>query len=816
MTLKFPQCRPDRAIGAFDARAAADVDDDHWISTPNMPFVPEPYAITREVRLRADGRSGFDDYTCWPQRYYTQTPHLTCIPRSPMKFSFHVPTEYASCINLIFSDPSLPGSLPSKIRAYETYFAPVLEIIDRHSEVQGLSRGAGWFHLSLERILSRLAHIPMTYRDLIRHVAEFQRYWLELCGLLEYMIRYLPRIRDARNVDHPVCEDLMGVIVTEPNQVQALFSAGIPVRYLRPSYEITAQINVKAVVPEAPYPIIFRGSASDINFVHSRYQFTRSSCSSRPLFDLKATVKRKGDHYEPYPAMQARRPRVMSQDHKLKLVDPISKVMPSTVQTWANALQSLAVRDQPPRCETAGGYSVPQARLFASVEEARLRTYISNWLRLREGWFASLRANDIRGCPLRPQEWRDFLSWKASDEPSAPATSKSQQTRANMQHRMAPFLNIGWTAPKDFGELQFQGRRVFRENGSPDIEVVQLVLWALIHLNFVLEFTAVDDSERRYEIVNDEELAREAVVFTRRSIAIGSIRLITQDDLSATAGLGSALWDAQVKGIEAFDAESNQAGQAPAQDPGDLVNDVADATTQLPDTPWRAGTSQAVQKTPKSQSRVKDLPHGKSGVKVHHAPESPQDMSPVKPERQKRPRPRQTKTEDVQRQRAAAEEGFMGTKSRKKLKIVHEVQEPEADATAGKPAPVPSVRVPSPNPFDVLGAELSDDEDDRRERQLLQQHEWGKDEVHTQAQADCDQDVRDAPDEDAEDKAEDNEDEQQRDKADAKDSEEEEAVGDQQDKHQQEKDEEDTTDEEADEEDEEAADEDAEDEEEHS
>lgn len=348
MPVKFPQYRPDRAIGAFDARAAVELDGDGWISTPNMPFVPEPYAIAREVRLRADGRYGFDDYTRWPQRYHTQTPHLICIPRSPMTFSFHVSVESASCVNLIFSDPSLTwftpienSSVPDIFRLRTVHYkefqkcldilkVPVQEVIDSHSAVEGLSRGAGWFHLTLDRILSRLADIPMTYRDLIRHVTEFQRYWLELCGLLEYMLRYLPRIRDARNVDHPVCEDLMGVIVTEANQVQALFSAGIPVWYLRPSYELTAQINVKLVVnllrpsvclddwsdryeKEPPYSVIFRGSASDIKFVHSRYQFTRSSCSSRPLFDLKTSSsqtcsgqtktvparKRKGDHYEP-------------------------------------------------------------------------------------------------------------------------------------------------------------------------------------------------------------------------------------------------------------------------------------------------------------------------------------------------------------------------------------------------------------------------------------------------------------------------------------------------------------------------------------
>ncbi|KZS89186.1 hypothetical protein SISNIDRAFT_489404 [Sistotremastrum niveocremeum HHB9708] len=602
MPLRFPQYRPERAIGAFDARAAAELDGDHWISTPNMPFVPEPYAIAREVRLRADGRYGFDDYTRWPQRYHTETPHLTCIPRSPMRFSFHVPTESASCINLIFSDPSLTwftsienSSVPGIFRlrmvhykqlekSFDILKAPVQEIMDRHSEVQGLSRGAGWFHLSLERILSRLAHIPMTYRDLIRHVTEFQRHWLELSGLLEYMIRYLPRIRDARNVDHPVCEDLMGVIVTEPNQVQALFSAGIPVWYLRPSYELTPQINVKAVVDlsrasvcldtwserypkEAPYPVIFRGPASDIKFVHCRYQFTRSSCSSRPLFDLKATPselslgqtktgpgrKRKGDHYEPYPASQARRPRVMNSDQKLKLVDPISKLMPSAVHTWVTALDSLGVRDKPPLRETAGGYSVPPARLFASVDEARLRTYISNWLRVREGWFAGLLANDIDGCPLRPQEWRDFLSWMPEERVFQPAVkTKSQEARANMQHRLAAFVRIGWNGARDFGELRFGGRSVFRQNGMPDDEVVQLILWELIHLNFVFEFTAVDDHERRYELMNEEELARETVEFTRRSIALGGIRLITQDDLSASAGLGSALWEAQVRAIEAF------------------------------------------------------------------------------------------------------------------------------------------------------------------------------------------------------------------------------------------------------------------------
>jgi hypothetical protein len=135
----------------------------------------------------------------------------------------------------------------------------------------------------------RLHVQPEKYEEKCLEVTEFQRNWLELYACYKWETIYMRRIvfnpSSSRIADHRV-----GCFTMKPMVVQEMFSAGIPVWYIRPLESIGGRINVEEIgmivephtnlcqdkQPNAEYPTIFRGPTEDPDRYIQQHKFTRS------------------------------------------------------------------------------------------------------------------------------------------------------------------------------------------------------------------------------------------------------------------------------------------------------------------------------------------------------------------------------------------------------------------------------------------------------------------------------------------------------------------------------------------------------------
>jgi hypothetical protein len=237
-----------------------------------------------EVKLRADIRYGPDDPTLWPQPWVASYCHLGAIPRKPddpndplsIMWWDPIPDDFESFGSSIIDGlGQLSGSKVLSLRKMMS------GIEDRFEDHKRTFPSPNKFLLLLGRAmqdaLSRLESLKTTFTEMRIGVTEFQRYYLELYGCLDYLEIYKPRIDGVK----PPAESVMkciGAITNIPRIVQDFYTAGLPVWFLRPSttWDEPVRCNILKIVTPIdpadvlcvsenypPFPTIFRGSWSD-------------------------------------------------------------------------------------------------------------------------------------------------------------------------------------------------------------------------------------------------------------------------------------------------------------------------------------------------------------------------------------------------------------------------------------------------------------------------------------------------------------------------------------------------------------------------
>jgi hypothetical protein len=237
-----------------------------------------------EVKLRADVRYGPDDAMLWPQPWVDLNCHLGAIPRKP--------DDPDDSLSILWWDPtaddfeSFGGSLVdglgelsgSKLISLRKLKSSIEERVEDHKRtfskpnklVLMLVRG-------MQDSFARLDSLKTTFTEIRVGVTEFQRYYLELQGCLDYLEIYQPRMEGTRPAAESVA-NCMGAITNIPHIVQHFYTAGLPVWFLRPStvWDSPARCNIlETVTPLDPadvlcvsehYPpfrAIFYGSPTD-------------------------------------------------------------------------------------------------------------------------------------------------------------------------------------------------------------------------------------------------------------------------------------------------------------------------------------------------------------------------------------------------------------------------------------------------------------------------------------------------------------------------------------------------------------------------
>ena len=305
------------SISPLDAICCSPVpstDDQLWITSPNMWFVPEPpyHPQDRLFSYFVDGMLGKHEYLKWPQAFYNGELHSMAAPANPALFQYPRETEkYGSGPYSL--PPSMPlyqgrfsdltvtwdsldpfrdfvpattngrdgeGTLsPSLARrlscAFEEARAAATDVANTDIVSEGPHESAHakmvltqayLFHRSrinqLQRALNILSYFPMRFPDVLMWFREFQRLLLDTRGWIYWMDEVRPRLLDPDfNAPFPVLP-VRGVFTSSPHLVHELFRVGVPVWFIRNLSSLASNMFVNRVKNFLSPNIYFSSSLS--------------------------------------------------------------------------------------------------------------------------------------------------------------------------------------------------------------------------------------------------------------------------------------------------------------------------------------------------------------------------------------------------------------------------------------------------------------------------------------------------------------------------------------------------------------------------
>jgi hypothetical protein len=253
--------------------------------TPNQTRIFLPATQSTEVKLRADLRYGPDDPMLWPQPWVDNYCHLGAIPRKP--------DDPNDSLSIMWWDPtsddfeSFGSSLVNGIGQLLGSKLPSLQKMMSNLEVRVESHKEAFphpnkFFLMLVRAMQDsyacLDSLKTTFTEMRTTVTEFQCYYLEVYGCLDYLKIYKPRMEGLRPPPETVM-NCVGAITNIPHIVQDFYNAGLPVWFMRPSsfWDTPVKCNILEIVTPLdpadvlcvsehypPFPAIFYGSPTDL------------------------------------------------------------------------------------------------------------------------------------------------------------------------------------------------------------------------------------------------------------------------------------------------------------------------------------------------------------------------------------------------------------------------------------------------------------------------------------------------------------------------------------------------------------------------
>ena len=193
--------------------------------------------------MHSDYRYGPDNHTLWPQPYLIDYPYLGAIPKKP--------EDPEDPLSVMWWDPTRDdfepleaGVLEGLGRLSTLKFKELEKIMhdiqDRITELRKKpSTPTNAINLLrlLERAMNhasfRLYALRSAFGQMKFGVTEFQRYYLEIRGLLDYLEVYKPRM-DGEQAAATTTAQCIGVFTNIPCIAQYFHAAGLPVWLIQP------------------------------------------------------------------------------------------------------------------------------------------------------------------------------------------------------------------------------------------------------------------------------------------------------------------------------------------------------------------------------------------------------------------------------------------------------------------------------------------------------------------------------------------------------------------------------------------------------
>ena len=233
------------------------------VTSPNVSWLPYITVAPLPVRARANGRFAHADFTICPQWWFTKTAHLTFVLRRPLEEDINKhplywlwwdvqPRHFKPVEGSAFHDL---GTLDEKIANVMRSEAKKL-----HSQVAEIActkdpKICGGLFFVANRMRDASGRLSLTsfyYRDLVWHVASFQRLYMETLAMVNWFKIWESRLLEANRQVYPVDESVMGAITDSLETAETLFRIGAPVWLVRTPAEIPPRINILNVRPPTP------------------------------------------------------------------------------------------------------------------------------------------------------------------------------------------------------------------------------------------------------------------------------------------------------------------------------------------------------------------------------------------------------------------------------------------------------------------------------------------------------------------------------------------------------------------------------------
>ncbi|KAH6891667.1 hypothetical protein BKA70DRAFT_1441305 [Coprinopsis sp. MPI-PUGE-AT-0042] len=534
-----------RPLSPLEGNLGAVIDNGHYfITTQNASFIPNPpLGHCREVWMRADYRYADDDPLQWPQPYNYMHPHLMVLRNPP----FHGdPLEALFISPLDFRTRLISGVIHRLEEDFERALRSAVSSVQIHVEgyrervdppYNDNDKNVFMAANLMWNFLTRVKDIPMNRNELLRSVAESQRYARETMAYIDYYVDFKPRI-DGMGQRATTVANVVGAFVQDPLVAQELQAAGIPFWFVHPVSDV-GHVRVKALatlrLPQPTLvfndarpkmPIIFKGPATSLRRITEMRVGSRIAMHCSDVFSLAETpADAENFMYCPTASSSVQRNvRValpshpyttskLSTDQRRKISTnlpgpPVAGgSAPAILDVWLKALSSVSISSFPDSLPTDRGYILPNPDSFIDPATKTVRTpRLHHYLKLRPTLIQRLGVTTSTvpiAIPLSGRIWNQVLVLdQAALTSSLASTSTSNLSKtAGERYRAAVFLSSCVEATKATTTTTlntilssmpiFRGEEISLEALS-DSTLAKEVLWELAELIFRVELGSLN------------------------------------------------------------------------------------------------------------------------------------------------------------------------------------------------------------------------------------------------------------------------------------------------------------------------------------
>ncbi|TFK61574.1 hypothetical protein BDN72DRAFT_863504 [Pluteus cervinus] len=506
-----------------------------FVTSPNCSKIYQPpLGNDRTVHMRVNLRYGPDDPLQWPQPYVPMYAHHIAIrlpvrdQQNPLSLAWWLPEKqhFVQDPDSLFTGV---GRLENNmLRSFQQLCEDLLHRIAKSEQKSALVTDLSTL---LSDFLHRLESLPTDFDTLLLLVRGWQRIYLELLALMDFLEVYLPRMRGQVQYLGHTTAPVMGCFTHKYSHAEMIQRAGIRFWLVRPSEQI-ASARIRTVVslrcPDNLIPLephkrarwTYRGSNSDSEKNTAIIRELRNILSYPDIFATTISPDEanipppeppqpKKVSFRPYPKQRNRNANqssgqssspVSASPGRDKFAEPNCGFFPLPIKSWQTAL-SAVVRPSHSNLKDVWGYMLPEPAGLVAIQNAdRQRAMFQFWLKFRAAFIYQATSTRTGATPNSATFWRKLLGqdFEKSSPQSAASGTKTSKLRDCVQEYIKKCVDNVNLLSTNSSQLALRTmdnvNAVWLGKPFADLDHADLeqVLWELTELNFRFELVALD------------------------------------------------------------------------------------------------------------------------------------------------------------------------------------------------------------------------------------------------------------------------------------------------------------------------------------